>query len=101
VRGGRLRCIAVDLPSGLHPDTGTADDVVLPASMTVTFGAVKAGLTSGRGPALAGEIVLVDIGLGAGGLDRQEAAGEASVSRIVRPGRLHRPGTEVPPPSRS
>ena len=45
--------IAVDLPSGLHPDTGlTADDVVLPAAVTVTFGAVKAGLVRGRGPSL-------------------------------------------------
>jgi hydroxyethylthiazole kinase-like uncharacterized protein yjeF len=55
--------IAVDLPSGLDPDDGTADDVVLSAETTVTFGALKAGLTLGRGPALAGRIVLVELGL--------------------------------------
>ena len=50
VRFGRPRVIAVDLPSGLHPDDGTtADDVVLPASVTVTFGAVKPGLHADRG----------------------------------------------------
>jgi hydroxyethylthiazole kinase-like uncharacterized protein yjeF len=76
------RVIAVDIPSGLHPDTGAADDVVLPASVTVTFGAVKAGLASGRGPALAGDIVLVDIGL-APGLRGVVPAGEASVARVV------------------
>lgn len=82
-RGGRMpRVIAVDIPSGLHPDTGVADDAVLAASVTVTFGAVKAGLVTGRGPELAGDIVLVDIGLGPA-LESVEPAGEASVLRIV------------------
>jgi hydroxyethylthiazole kinase-like uncharacterized protein yjeF len=83
VRDGRTRVIAVDLPSGLQPDDGTtADDLVLPAALTVTFGAVKAGLIRGRGPALAGDIVLVDLGLGPRLADEQPR-GEASVSRIV------------------
>lgn len=82
-RGGRMpRVIAVDVPSGLHPDTGEADDAVLAASVTVTFGAVKSGLVTGRGPELAGDIVLVDIGLGPA-LESVEPAGEASVVRIV------------------
>ncbi|MFT3799553.1 NAD(P)H-hydrate epimerase [Microbacterium sp.] len=64
VVAGRLRVVAVDLPSGLHPDDGTSvDGLVLPASVTVTFGGVKAGLTRARGPELAGRIVLADIGL--------------------------------------
>ena len=64
VRFGRPRVIAVDLPSGLHPDDGTtADDVVLPASVTVTFGAVKPGLHTDRGRELSGAIVFVDFDL--------------------------------------
>ncbi len=56
--------VAVDLPSGLSPDDGrTADGIILPADVTVTFGAVKAGLLLGDGPRLSGEVVLVDIGL--------------------------------------
>jgi hydroxyethylthiazole kinase-like uncharacterized protein yjeF len=78
-RRGMPRVIAVDLPSGLQPDTGTADAAVLAASLTVTFGAVKAGLAGGRGPELTGEVVLVDIGLSLEG----EPVGEAEVSRIV------------------
>lgn len=74
--------IAVDLPSGLHPDTGAADEAVLAASVTVTFGAVKAGLVTGRGPELAGEVVLVDIGLGPA-LGAQEPVGDACVARII------------------
>ncbi len=56
--------VAVDLPSGVDPDRGTADDAVLPADLTVTFGAVKSGLLVEPGRSLAGRIVLVDLGLG-------------------------------------
>lgn len=82
VRSGRTRVIAVDLPSGLHPDVGTADDAVLPATTTVTFGAVKHGLTLGEGPRLAGGIVLVRIGLEPG-LASVPPEGEAIVTRVV------------------
>jgi NAD(P)H-hydrate epimerase len=80
VRTGRPQVVAVDLPSGLHPDTGEADDVVLPAAVTVTFGGVKAGLAVGRGPELCGRVVLVELGLS---LEGQVPAGEAQVERVV------------------
>lgn len=83
VRAGRPRAIAVDLPSGLQPDDGSSDGVVLPASLTVTFGAVKAGLVTGSGPECAGSIVLVDLGL-MPALAGQDAVGEASVAAVVR-----------------
>ncbi|MFT4229887.1 MAG: NAD(P)H-hydrate epimerase, partial [Microbacterium sp.] len=83
VREGRTRVVAVDLPSGLHPDDGTtADGLVLPADVTVTFGAVKAGLVRAEGPRLAGCVVLADIGIGAQ-LALVEPVGRASVSRVV------------------
>lgn len=83
VRAGRPRVVAVDLPSGLHPDTGEADEAVLPAAITVTMGAVKAGILTGRGPELCGRVVLVDLGLGPG-LRDEEPAGEGVVDRVVR-----------------
>jgi NAD(P)H-hydrate epimerase len=83
VRRGRPRVIAVDLPSGLQPDDGSRDDVVLPAAVTVTFGAVKAGLVVGRGPEVAGRIVLVDIGLGPG-LANTDAVGDATVAVVAQ-----------------
>jgi len=80
VRSGRTRVVAVDLPSGLQPDTGdTADDIVLPASVTVTFGAVKTGLAAA--PELTGDIVLVDLGL-----PLPDGAGTAEVTRFRRSG---------------
>ena len=82
VRAGKPRVIAVDLPSGLQPDDGSSDGVVLPAAVTVTFGAVKSGLANGSGTELAGSIVLVDLGLGPG-LAGERPAGEASVAAFV------------------
>jgi NAD(P)H-hydrate repair Nnr-like enzyme with NAD(P)H-hydrate epimerase domain len=59
------RVVAVDIPSGIDPDDGTVPDpTVLPADVTVTFGAYKAGLLIEPAASLAGDIRLVDIGLG-------------------------------------
>ncbi|WP_309129743.1 NAD(P)H-hydrate epimerase [Microbacterium sp.] len=75
------RVIAVDLPSGLDPDTGEADDIVLPATTTITFGAVKVGLARREGPRLSSRIVFVELGLS---LQAADAAGEASVDEVRR-----------------
>ena len=57
--------VAVDLPSGISPDDGAVPDaVVLPADLTVTFGAIKAGLLLPPACLLAGDVRLIDIGLG-------------------------------------
>lgn len=56
--------VAVDVPSGIDADTGAADEAVIPADLTVTFGALKRGLTLEPARALAGRIVVADIGLG-------------------------------------
>ncbi len=62
---GGVRVVAVDLPSGIHPDDGTVPDpAVLRADVTVTFGAVKAGLLREPAAGYAGRIELVDLGLG-------------------------------------
>ncbi|MGY1837917.1 MULTISPECIES: NAD(P)H-hydrate dehydratase [unclassified Modestobacter] len=56
--------VAVDLPSGVAADTGEVPGEVFPAQHTVTFGAVKPGLVVGAGRRHAGQVHLVDIGLG-------------------------------------
>jgi len=62
-RESRPVVVAVDLPSGVGADDGTTDGLVLPADLTVTFGAVKAGLLLEPGSRYAGRVVLVDLGL--------------------------------------
>jgi hydroxyethylthiazole kinase-like uncharacterized protein yjeF len=61
-----LLTVAVDVPSGVDADTGDTgdtDDEAVRADVTVTFGALKAGLVAGPGAALSGQVRLVDIGL--------------------------------------
>ncbi len=67
--------VAVDLPSGLDPDTGAVHGPVLAADVTVTFGAAKPGLLLPPGDALAGEVQVVPLGLDLSG------AGQPAVTR--------------------
>jgi hydroxyethylthiazole kinase-like uncharacterized protein yjeF len=62
--GGRPIVVAVDLPSGVDPDTGAVPGEAVRADVTVTFGALKPGLLVGAGATRAGLVELVDIGLG-------------------------------------
>ncbi|MGD0742178.1 MAG: NAD(P)H-hydrate dehydratase [Acidimicrobiales bacterium] len=58
--------LAVDVPSGLVADTGWATPGAVRADLTVTFGALKPGLLLGRGPELAGAVLVEPIGLECG-----------------------------------
>lgn len=63
LRGCPTPVVAVDIPSGIDPDTGAVPGAVLPAALTVTFGAAKAGLLLEPARSLAGRVALVEIGL--------------------------------------
>jgi hydroxyethylthiazole kinase-like uncharacterized protein yjeF len=54
--------VAVDCPSGVDCDSGSAAAECIPAELTVTMAAVKRGLLSFPAYTLVGEISLVDIG---------------------------------------
>ncbi len=58
-----LPVIAVDLPSGIHADTGATLGPAVHASLTVTFGNPKLGLFLGEGIDHAGHVRSVDIGI--------------------------------------
>ena len=62
-----VQLVALDLPSGVDADTGFADPHAVAADTTVTFGLAKVGLYAPPARSLAGEIIVADIGLGAGG----------------------------------
>lgn len=55
--------IAVDLPTGLNPDTGELDKAALFADETVTFGAAKPGLLTFPGAEAVGLLHVADIGM--------------------------------------
>lgn len=55
--------LAVDLPSGLNPDSGALDPAALFADLTVTFAFPKIGLFSFPGADAVGELLVADIGI--------------------------------------
>lgn len=55
--------VAVDLPSGIDPDTGETPGPHVRADLTVTFGARKIGLMVDPAAAAVGRVADVDIGL--------------------------------------
>lgn len=65
----RLSVVAVDVPSGLHGDTGEVMGTALRAELTVTFFRAKPGHYSLEGLRRCGELQVVDIGIPAAVLD--------------------------------
>jgi NAD(P)H-hydrate epimerase len=55
--------VAVDLPSGLHTDSGACDQVTFPADLTVTFAFPKRGFYLFPAANFLGELVVADIGI--------------------------------------
>lgn len=55
--------VAVDLPSGLNPDTGALDPATLPADLTVTFAFPKIGQYTFPGADAVGQLLVADIGI--------------------------------------
>ena len=62
--------VAIDVPTGLHSDTGAVLGAAVRADRTVTMAAPKVGMFVGEGPRHAGAIDVVDIGIPAFVLDR-------------------------------
>ena len=67
VAGGYGRVVAVDIPSGIDPDTGArlGDMKATPvqAALTVTLGLPKPGLLADAARPHVGELVVADIGI--------------------------------------
>ncbi|MCD8222699.1 MAG: NAD(P)H-hydrate dehydratase [Clostridiales bacterium] len=58
----RTKVLAVDIPSGIHADTGAVMGIALKAEVTVTFGYAKNGLLLYPGRGYAGLVRIADIG---------------------------------------
>jgi NAD(P)H-hydrate epimerase len=53
--------LAVDIPSGLHADSGAVLGCAVEADITVSFIGLKRGLFTGAGPALCGSVIFDDL----------------------------------------
>jgi hydroxyethylthiazole kinase-like uncharacterized protein yjeF len=92
VAGGYGRIVAVDIPSGLDPDTGTrlGDMKATPvrAALTVTLGLPKPGLVADAARSHVGELVAADIGIPAEafarlGIEMRSLFARGSLVRVV------------------
>ncbi len=63
LNGQAAPVLAVDLPTGLHADTGEILGEVVRAALTVTMAARKQGLVLGDGPGAAGIVEVAEIGI--------------------------------------
>jgi len=54
--------VAVDIPSGIHPDTGYHSGVYVTADLTLTLGLAKRGLLTPHAKASVGVLKVLDIG---------------------------------------
>ncbi len=69
VLGGKMSCVAVDMPSGIDGDSGQIIGSAVRANLTVTFFRAKPGHLLLPGSELSGEVVVRDIGIPASVLD--------------------------------
>jgi len=81
--------LAVDLPSGLHPDAGAPLGLAVRAAATVTLALPKTGLLASNARGLVGELLLADIGIPAAafariGIDTRGLFVDGDLIRILR-----------------
>ncbi|GAB4284156.1 MAG: bifunctional ADP-dependent NAD(P)H-hydrate dehydratase/NAD(P)H-hydrate epimerase [Coriobacteriia bacterium] len=91
IDGSEAHVVAVDIPSGVHADTGVVGGPAVRADVTVTFSAPKAGCVLEPGASFAGEVVVADVGVSdellapAGALELWEPAEYAAILPAARP----------------
>lgn len=61
INASAAQVLALDIPSGLHANTGAVSGVAVQADICITFIAAKLGLYTGRGVALCGELIYDDL----------------------------------------
>jgi NAD(P)H-hydrate epimerase len=61
--GSGVSILAVDIPSGLDPDTGATPGAAIKARATVTLALPKSGLMAATAPEFVGDLLLADIAI--------------------------------------
>src|SRR5204863_7634681 len=77
--------LALDIPSGLHSDTGQVLGRAVRATHTITFIGLKPGLLTLDGPDHAGKVSVADLSLQKGGAAKGWIAEPALFKNVLRP----------------
>ncbi|MDH3757450.1 MAG: NAD(P)H-hydrate dehydratase [Gammaproteobacteria bacterium] len=80
----RARVMALDIPAGVHGDTGEVMGTAVQADLTVTFVGLKAGLFAGEGAELSGVIVFDGLDVPEHCRPHDQAMSRRISSRILR-----------------
>lgn len=64
VANAGLTVVSIDIPSGIHADSGAVCGVAIQAKHTVTFVGIKSGLVTGAGKEHTGKLHFEDLGIG-------------------------------------
>jgi hydroxyethylthiazole kinase-like uncharacterized protein yjeF len=84
INAQRCPVLALDIPSGLHADSGRVLGRAVRATHTITFIALKPGLLTLDGPDHCGEITLADLGLAVPSASAWEASRELFAAQMKR-----------------
>src|SRR5258708_5749623 len=101
MRDAACSVVAVDVPSGLHGDTGVVMGCAPSAELTVTFFRAKPGHYSLEGLRRCGELTIVDIGIPSSVLQTIRPSvwrNEPALWRPPRPRRARPQNSPRPPP---
>ena len=63
INASKLPCISIDMPSGIHSDTGACMGCAIHADVTISFACYKQGQLLGEGRRYCGHLKIVDIGI--------------------------------------
>ena len=74
INASRLPCISIDMPSGIHSDTGACMGCAIHADVTISFACYKQGQLLGEGRRCCGHLKIVDIGIPHEMIAKQEHA---------------------------
>lgn len=80
INGSAKPVLAVDVPSGLHADTGCVMGCSVKAHLTVTFIALKAGLFTAQAGDYCGEVIGDDLNVPKEAFDRMEPVAKCLVA---------------------
>lgn len=74
--------VAVDIPSGVHADTGAILGDATRCDLTCAIGALKIGMLCGRAPDHCGELQVVDIGIPPAWIETTDGVGEVMIDAV-------------------